>query len=736
MADAYKARIKLGREVLICLAIFLLCNATVLLMVSCSDISPKWNYEWSDNGDMETLRSRMVADLYDPTIDPSEYMGAYQDDGSFATIDYDTELRDEWHPAKHLKYIVAMQKAAYSEGNIYYKNNELLNMIKGAIHYWAVKNYHCDWNGWWNGLGTGPDIANILLFSNDSVPKADIDNMTQKLAKITCFDDKKKYNVKEREIDSTGGNLTDTVNHTLKYAVITRDGGGIKWLTRLMENELRPFPSHKPLSHRWDVEGIKADMSFQQHFELLYLGGYGETFMHGMNSYIRYTSGTQFALTDDAVNFYQDFLLDGIQYATRGDYRDINASGRGIVREGSLIGIAGLLREGCQVLLNSGYLMSRADELQSLLLNRTSASDVGAGGHKYFWNSDYSSYNDTNYMATIRAASKRTKYNEALNGENVWGHYLGAGATFYYNKGDEYFDIIPLMDWNKVSGTTAVQGYLPYTKEGAAYTRMGKTSFVGGVTTGKVGMQTMDYRDNYVKAKKSWFMFEEGVVCLGTDISSSKKGDLFTTVNQSLLRGDAVFSVDGKITSQKFVDYTGNVDWVFNNGIGYISSAPLSFVAEERTGDWKHASERVLSKMHADSVFEIGISHGNKPKKASYDYTVVMNTTAEKLNFYKAAPTLITLRNDSKCQAVYSNKTGVIMATFWSKDELSLPDGNKLKVSTACTIIVEKAESGYRVYVSDPSQDGGKLKVEIANKSHTVSFEKGMWAGKTVVFSL
>lgn len=735
MTELKKATNKLKRKALICMALFLLFNVAVLTLVSC-DIAPEWDFEWSDNGDMETLRDRMVADLYDPTIDPSEYMCAYQDDGSFATIDYGTALKDEWHPAKHLEYIVAMQKAVYSEGNTYYRDNNLMNMISGAIHYWAEKNYYCDWNDWWNGLGTGPNIANILLYPNESVLKADIENLTQKLKNITCFSEKKKYNVKEREINSTGGNLTDAVNHSLKFAVITRDGSGIKWLTRLMENELRPFPSRKIFNHRWDVEGIKADMSFQQHFETLYLGGYGETFMYGMNTYIRYTSGTQFAMVDDAVNFYQDFLLDGIQYATRGDYRDINASGRGIVREGSLLGIAGLLREGCQVLLNSDCSLKRADELQSLLINRTGASDIGAGGHKYFWNSDYSSYNDTNYMATIRAASKRTKYNEALNGENIWGHYLGAGTTFYYNKGDEYYDIMPLMDWNKVPGTTAVQGYLPYTNQDRAYTRMGKTSFVGGVSTGKVGMQTMDYRDNYVKAKKSWFMFEEGVVCLGTDITSSKKGDLFTTINQSLLRGNAVISIDGNITSSEFINHSGKVDWAYNNGIGYISSAPLSITALQRSGDWKDISERVASKMHRDNVFEIGISHGNKPRKASYDYTVVMNTTAEKLNQYMVAPTLITLRNDSKCQAVYSNKTDVVMATFWGKDELSLPSGNKLKVNTACTIIVEKAGDRYIVYVSDPNQDGGKLKVQIGSKEHNVKFEKGMWSGKTMVFSL
>lgn len=694
-------------------------------------VKPTWNYSWENNGDIEKIQARMLEDLYDTQADPSECLASLNEDGSFQNVDYYTEKKDVWHPAKHLDNILLMQSAAYTKGNVYYENRRLIDGIAKAIHFWVEKDFVCHWNGWWNNLGIGPKIADILLFPNDGISAEIIKELSDKMYGITVFDETRLYNVKQRAVDSTGGNLTDTVNHSLKYAVITKDGQGIKFLRSLMENELRPFPADSLFAHRWDVEGIKADMSFQQHFEHLYMGGYGEVFCDGMNRFIRYTEGTQYALSKNALTFYQDFMLDGMQYAMRGKYRDINASGRGIVRENQLEGICAQVFEACEILLSYHIDLSREDEMRALLETRGGDGDTGAGGHRYFWNSDYQVYNDKNYMASVRAASVRTKNSEALNGENIWGHYLGAGATMYYVKGDEYFNILPLWDWNKIPGTTAVQGYLPYGGDNT-YIRMGKTSFVGGVSDGKAGMSCLQYNDNKVKAKKAWFMTEDGVTCLGADISSGKKGELYTNLNQNLLRGDIVYSVEGAVSQRQAMEETAVFDWVYNNGIGYITEAPLTVNAGERTGNWKTVSERVDSKPHTDSVFEIGISHGSKPGAGRYEYFVMMNTTPEALESYQETPSVTVLANNGNCQAVYDKKSGNVMAVFWRGGALALPDGETLKVSGGCTLLCKKTETGFEFYINDPKQNGGKLTISVDSQPPVeVKFHKGMYAGKS-----
>lgn len=715
----------------------LLIISVVIAMTSCSlktkSVDYK-NYTYEDNDDISEICSRMVNDLYDSEVDPSEYLAQLCNDGSFSDIDYYTDKKDTWHPAEHLDRILIMEKAAYSPENKYYKDKNLINFINKAIEFWVKKDFYCDWNDWWNNLGTGPKIADILLFPNDGLDKSNIDTLTEKLYSITCFTEEKKRIVKEREINSTGGNLTDTVNHSLKYAVLTDDGSAIMCLTHLIENELRPFPSAKLFEKRWDAEGIKADMSFQQHFEHLYFGGYGEVFLNGMNTYIKYTDGTQFALSDDKLNFYQDFILDGIQFAVRGNTADINASGRSIVRKKeNTIEITGLKQaiiNACYILLDCNADLTRKSELESLISSRNGDIDQGAGGHRYFFSSDYQVYNNKNYMASVRAASKRTKNSEALNGENVLGHYLGAGATMYYIDGEEYFNIFPLWNWNKIPGTTTAQGYLPYGGDNT-YTRMGKASFVGGVSNGKIGMSCLDYNDNKVKAKKVWFMFDEGVVCLGTNISSNSKYDIFTCINQTLTKDDFAVSENSEVYTAETYDKTGSFDWVYNNKIGYITDSPVSVKVEERTGNWQTISERVDSEAYAGKVFEIGISHAVKPKKESYDYTVLMNTTVDRLNAYCQNPSIETLSNTDSVQAVYDKDSNTIMAVFWKKGTLSFPNGDLLTVSRGCALICEEQQDAYKIYISNPLQNGKDINVSINGIENRIAFEKGMYAGAT-----
>lgn len=86
-------------------------------MASCSASTKSIDYkkyQFENNGDIEEIRSRMVADLYDSEADPSEYLAQLCDDGSFSDIEYYTDKKDTWLPAKHLERILIPEKTAYS----------------------------------------------------------------------------------------------------------------------------------------------------------------------------------------------------------------------------------------------------------------------------------------------------------------------------------------------------------------------------------------------------------------------------------------------------------------------------------------------------------------------------------------------------------------------------------------------------------------------------------------------
>lgn len=89
-----------------------------------------------------------------------------------------------------------------------------------------------------------------------------------------------------------------------------------------------------------------------------------------------------------------------------------------------------------------------------------------------------------------------------------------------------------------------------------------------------------------------------------------------------------------------------------------------------------------------------------KPKKESYAYTVLMNTTVDELNEYYLRPTIVTLSNTNSIQAVWNKESNVIMAVFWKKGSLILPNGKNISVS-------------------------------INDSEKRIAFEKGMYAGIT-----
>lgn len=711
------------------ISVFLVIVMLVVAFAGCTSNEVQIKvYNWEDNGDVEIMRDRMRNDLYDKEIDPSQQLSDLQKDGSFKSVDYYSEKQDTWHPIEHLENVLKMTKAAYSPENKWYMNEELINGINSALRFWSDKGFYCDWNWWHNDIGKVAVLKDIMLFEHKGLEEEYVNKLIGELEGASLKDEVKPKKVKERTVESTGGNLTDKVVSNMTVAVIKGDGETLMYLRDLMINEIRVFPNHKLFAHKYDLEGIKADMSFQQHFDLLYLGGYGEVFCDGVNTYLKYTEGTQFALPEENINNYADFIIDGMQYAMRGEYRDINASGRGIVRNDGLYGIHNQVMEACNILLQYPE-TERKEDLQYIVENRTAENDKGAGGHKYFWTSDYQVYNGSGYMATVRSASKRTKNSEALNGENVLGHYLGAGATMFNVYGDEYFGIMPLWNWNRIPGTTTLQGYLPVGGD-ETYTRMGKTSFVGGVSNGKEGMSCLDYNDNSVKAKKAWFMFDEGVVCLGAGITSRKGEEVYTCINQTKLTDGALAFMNGKETDVKtgISSLSGDMKWVYNNSVGYISSSPLVVTAEHRSGDITKISTREQSKIYSGNIFEIGISHGVKPKDASYDYTVLMNTTPEKTALYSENPVIKTLSNTEKIQAVWHSEDKMLQAVFYKAGELSLPNGEVIKVNKPCTLMYCAGENK-EIYVGNPDQKSRTIKVSLDDKEYRAEFEKGLYGG-------
>jgi len=701
-------------------------------------IGPTREYDWVDNGDMDIMRSRILDSMYDDEQSCDKELAGIQTDGSFDFIDYTNydEAQKTWSPIYHLHAIFNLQKAYFSEGNELFGNVEVFSAIQSAMHYWVKGDFQCSWNGWYASNGIPTIMKDICMFPSDNIAADVFDGLMEDGQFAVKGIENVNHGNQQRPVGPTGGNLTEILVNHLYVSVITNDGSYLMWLVELMENELRPFPDSAWNEHSWDAEGIKSDDSFLQHFELLHFGGYGEVFCDTITEFITIIRGTQYSLSERAMNQYADFVLDGMQYAYRNGNQELLSSGRGIARQGGTKGIHNSVTIATKAILeyDSNY---REAELEYILSDRPTQGDAGAGGHKYYYKADYQVINNDNYMASVRHASDRTRRFECLNDENIWGYYLGSGASMYYPIGDEYNDIYPLWDWNRVPGTTTRQGFLPHGNTVNNYTLYGTESFVGGVSNGSIGMSAIDYDMDGVSARKAYFMFDEGVYQLGADINSRKRENIYTTIDQPLSRDGLVTSIGGSIVNHGIdtYNYSGNVDWVYNNGVSYITDNSIELLQKRQVGDWQDINGRMSTTYHMDTVLELGISHGTKPKDASYEYMVLVGTTVEATAIYANNPIIATVANDKNKQVVYHASEDIMQGVFYRKGEVTLPNGDVIEVNKGCTIIYQvNADGSYSIYVSNPNQKATTIEVTVNGIEHKLETGKDFAGGGTVEY--
>ena len=474
---------------------------------------------------------------------------------------------------------------------------------------------------------------------------------------------------------------------------------------------------------RADCVGIKEDGSFQQHDQLIYFGGYGEVFADGVNQYLEVTKDTQFALNKEACDLYADFLLDSMQIFTRNGYRDIGVSGRGISRKDGLKGIAGQVKKGAEVLLTYSDI-ARADELQEMLSSRfLGEEDAGTNIHRYFYESDTAGINNKNYMASVRTASKITRIYEYLNGENPLAYYTGMGATFYSVDGDEYYNVLPLYDWNKVPGTTTRQGLLPKKDEGFSYNAYGNTNHVSGCSDGTVGVNYMDLKDHGVTGKKAYFMFDNAMVCLGADLKSKGSEPLLTCINQANLKGDVILGNEAAQVMGASEKQTGVFSYIYHDDIAYFTNAPIQVETEHVDGDWKTINERFAKESPiSGDTFTISIPHEQKVN--DYAYTVLMNTTPEESKEYASSARYQVIANTKDVQAVFDTETGILEAVFHKKGTLTFGNNKSISVNKPCVLMLTTIDGEKTLVASSYNRKETKAKITVNGKEMQVPLGK------------
>ena len=174
--------------------------------------------------------------------------------------------------------------------------------------------------------------------------------------------------------------------------------------------------------------------------------------------------------------------------------------------------------------------------------------------------------------------SNRTMRCEYGNGENLKTYFMSDGCTNIVTEGDEYARIFPVWNWNRIPGVTAPQlDTIPRTV--IDWQTKGTSVFAGGVSDSLYGVSVYSYLDTYADintaAKKSWFFFDDEIICLGAGVNSTAGVPVCTTINQCLLsKKEVILSQSKKQSMVKEGDFVyDSPEWVLHNGIGYVFPA-------------------------------------------------------------------------------------------------------------------------------------------------------------------
>ncbi len=364
-------------------------------------------------------------------------------------------------------------------------------------------------------------------------------------------------------------------------------------------------------------------------------------------------------------------------------------------------------------------------------------------GHKYYWKADYTAHAKADYLFTVKSASNRTLGSEQISYLNRKGDFLGDGTSFIYRTGKEYDDIFVAWDWHKIPGTTIETVPFADSTDINYSTTGSESDRVGGVSDGNNGATAMELVRGNLSAKKAWFMFDNEVMALGADVRINKsKNSLYTTVNQSLLKTDAVI---GTNSSTKVITpdtpEAQSASWALQDRIGYVfgENAKIRISAKEQSGDrydidWGGATSRpdrtnVVSK----NVFKLWFDH-TADNTDSYEYTIVPNVSEEEIKAYAADNPLKVISNTGALQAVENIKTGEKQAIFWKAGEVTFGDMT-VSADKEVVLMLKEIDGKLNLYVASLAQKEETVNVSITRngetKSYTIELPKERYAGST-----
>lgn len=683
------------------------------------------------------------------------------------------------------KKVLSMCKAYAAEGGALYQNQDMLKDITNILDFLCGSCYTAksQTDNWWTWeIGIPKDLIPALILIYDGLTEEQVMAYTETLYFFQpdpfhegVINTASTHGQGYRE--AQGANIIDCSTTAVGLGAL-REDNELVYLGMLASSQtfvIQNVEDSAQIAANGYNSGFYPDGSYLDHIKVPYLGAYGIEFMKGGAKIPSLLAGTPWKYPEQVQDNLESYIVEGFG---NGMYKGMMLDclkGRSVSRPASSNQAAG--REAMMIILQivdsfsqeakettlsalKAWLEEDEGFIDSLvgaenmaikkkakeILEDTSIQSNIAPVHKSYPLMDRVVHRTEDYLFALSMYSERIQNTEIMNDENRFGWHQNNGMTYIYDEDNQYTENY----WNTVNplrlpGTTVVPVNIGTGKpDGSGFAQGGdfcsKESWVGGTSIGNYGVSGMSFSGetqgiagdapvSYVpdlKGKKSWFMFDDEMVCLGAGITNKNMElPVETTIENKKLRKDGSnqLFVNGEKTEipvkeanvkelvERTADVSGTsfeqVNWAHlegnqSVGTGYYfpeENTEIQVRRGQTTGSWKDVG--TFEGESTENYLEMWVDHGQNPENASYSYVLLPETSAEETENYAQAPKVTILENSSEVQAVRHETLKITGINFWQEQGGSV-DG--ITSDKAASVMLQETEQGtVKVSVSDPT---------------------------------
>ena len=651
-----------------------------------------------------------------------------------------------------------MALASQTYGSSLYGNTQLISDIKSGLD-WLYANYYntsgSEYQNWWDWeIGTPIQLNNcmVLLYSNLSATQ--IANYAAAI------------NYRTPAPKGTGANLLWTCTVVAIRGIIVKDTTKIT-SAKYGVSGVFPYATGQG-------DGFHVDGSFLQHTaHFAYNGGYGLTILQYMAPFIELLQGSSWAVTDSAQNNIYQWIYDsyapliykgGFMAMVRG--RDISRSNHqdhnqghaamayllawtDIAPSADALNYKRMIKYWMQQDTYSAFIPTIGD-INTLLKAKALVSDSTDPMDEPVYNMPYPQMDRAVHLRPgwgfgLSMFSTRIGDYESINGENLHGWYTGSGQNYLFNSDLGAYDnnFWPTVNPYRLPGTTVSTQTLA---DSANQWLFGTNAWVGSSSLldlyGAAGMQFVQLNST-LTANKSWFMFDNSIVALGSNITSTDGYTVESIIENRQLNasGTNTLTVNGttQLTALPSSATLSNVNWIHLAGtaasgadIGYYfpTASTVHALREARTGTWRSLKTSESTTPVTANYATLWFDHGVNPTSASYAYVLLPNMTPSQVAAYASSPEVTILQNDNLIHAVKDTKLNVVGANFWgdATQTLNIDGSAYLSVYKKASVMTQVHSGVLDAAVSDPTQlNTANIDLEINRVAvGTVSAQSGV----------